>query len=225
MDADRSMNLERARDELGESAPCGRLLRSERSRAEAGVPDVPRAGRKRHAFTLIELVTAMTVGVIISGLAGSLIWNASKQRAEIAARCELIDMGAVSLEGMIRYIREIPQDAASSGNAQIGLAQATELQFGSVGFKLDSGTNTLRITNDGAANWHTLAADVIGLAFTYFSRTGAVLSSFPLSAADRASVRRIQVDLQLDRSSQTAKLRNSIYLRNFMDEVGTDVAP
>jgi type II secretory pathway pseudopilin PulG len=180
------------------------------------------AGRARRmtAFTLIELVTSMTVGVIICGIAASLIWNASRQRAETAARSELMEVGSAALEVMLRYLREIPQDAALLGEAQVDVAAATELRFdgGIVGFRLDGGANTLEMTNDSGANWHPLAKDVSGLTFSYFQGDGSGLTSLPLSLVDRQSVRRISLQVQLDRSSQSALLRTSIYLRNFMNE-------
>ena len=48
-----------------------------------------------------------------------LIWNASRQRAEIAARCDLIETGSATLEVMLRNLREIPQDAGLVGDAHL----------------------------------------------------------------------------------------------------------
>lgn len=169
-------------------------------------------------FTLIELVTSITVGVIISGIAGSLIWNASRQRAEVSARSELTDMGAAALEVMFRYIREIPQDAGMTGQAQIDTATATELRFGNIGLLLNTGTDTVEITNDNGTTWYPVVTDVGSVSFSYFDQTGGELTSFPLSQNDRWSVRRIRIDLQLTRSSQDAHVRTSIYLRRFMNE-------
>ncbi|MBN2562435.1 MAG: prepilin-type N-terminal cleavage/methylation domain-containing protein [Phycisphaerae bacterium] len=98
---------------------------SESSRASPGT--VP--GPRRCGFTLIELVTSITVGVIISGIAGSLIWNASRQRAEIAARGELSDAGATALEVMVRHVRGVSEDADKTGKAQITSPTATGFLF------------------------------------------------------------------------------------------------
>jgi len=62
----------------------------ERSHLPRSRRTAPGGGRSRcPGFTLIELVISISVGVIISGVAGSLLWNASTQRAEISLRGEL----------------------------------------------------------------------------------------------------------------------------------------
>ncbi|MFH1418236.1 MAG: hypothetical protein ABII12_08135 [Planctomycetota bacterium] len=172
---------------------------------------------------------SISVGVIISGIAASLVWNASKQMAEVSARGELYDMGSAALETMFRYLREIPQDECPVnptpcllGNAQISTATATELRFGNTGFRFNTGANAVEMTADNGTNWYALATDVGGFAFAYYDRSANSLTSFPLSQNDREDVRRISVDLQMTRAGQTAQLRSAIFLRSFMDEVNSD---
>lgn len=179
---------------------------------------------RRRAFTLVELVVSITVGVIISGIAATLILNASKQRMEIAARGEITDMGSSAMELMLRYIREISQDECPSaatpclnGNAQISKADASDLRFDNLCFRLNAGN--IEISNDSAGSWYTLATRVTGLTFTYYDRYAAALTSLPLSAADRAKVRRITIQIDLASGVETTRIRTSIYLRNFMNEV------
>lgn len=186
------------------------------------------AARKR-AFTLVELVVAISVGAIITGTAGMITWTAAKIRAETAARSELVDEASSGVEVMLRYIREITQDECPAnptpclnGKAQVTTASATELDFDNYGFRL-TGT-TVEISNDTGATWHPFVRDVSSLSFTYYGWTTAVeaptlLSSFPLSAADREAIRRVGVQVDLTRSGQTVTLQTSIYLRQFMSEV------
>ena len=184
-------------------------------------------------FTLIELVISIVVGTIISGSAAMLLWNATSQRSDAAARGELFDLASTSMEVMVRHLREIPQDECPSGstpclneNAQVGYASASEIRFGDFGatstrrFRL-SGTNLQMSANNGT-NWYTLAADVSGLTFSYYHRTGSALSSFPLSASDREDIRRIKIRLDFTRLSQTAKVQTSVFLRCFLNEVMSD---
>jgi len=178
-------------------------------------------------FTLIELVVSITVGAIISGSAGLLILNATRQHAEISARSELIDMGSAGMEVMLRYVREIRQDETPSGpaptlngNAQITTASATDLRFDTYGFRLNGGT--IEITNDTAANWHPLITDVSGLTLTYYDRLNAVLTPLPLSTTLAKNVRRISIQIDLARGPEGARLRTSFFLRNFMNEVTID---
>lgn len=166
----------------------------------------------------------MTVGVIITGSAAILILNASKQRGEVAARSELTDRAATAMECILRYVREIPQDECIAsptpcllGNAQVTTAAASDLRFDVYGFRLSGGA--IQITNDTAANWHTLAADATGLTLSYYDQDGVALTPLPLNATQREDIRRVTVQVTLGLGGQIAKLRSSIYLRNFMNEV------
>lgn len=180
--------------------------------------------RRRSGFTLIELVTAIVVGAIVSGTAAMLIMSAARQRAEISARSEIIDQGSAALECIIRYVREITQDECPlastpclNGNAQVTTAALSDLRFDEIGFRLSAGR--VEITNNSGSTWWTLAAGVTELTFTYYDRNGAILSSLPLSAGDRAKIRRISVQIDIADNTETTRLRSSIYLRNFMNEV------
>lgn len=184
---------------------------------------------RARGFTLVELVVAISVGAIITGTAGMITWSAAKIRAEAAARSNLVDEASSAVEVMLRYIREISQDECTAnptpclnGNARVTTASATELDFDNYGFRL-TGT-TVEITEDTGTTWHPFARDVSNLTFSYYGWTSgveapAVLSSFPLSAADRAAIRRVGVRIDLTRTGQTATLQTSIYLREFMNEV------
>jgi type II secretory pathway pseudopilin PulG len=182
------------------------------------------------AFTLIELVVSMSVGIVVCGLAGSLVWNASRLRAETGARSELVDLASAAVEIYVRYTREIAQNECPSnptpclqGNAQISLASASQLVFGTTGFRYDAANGRLEISNNGGTTWQLLCSDVSSCTFSYVNRLGSSLATFPLSATDRAAVRRVGIDLQLTRGAETAHLRASTFLRNFMNEVTGNV--
>lgn len=183
--------------------------------------------RRRSAFTLIELVTAMSVGVVISGTAASLIWSASRIRAETSARVELTDTAAAAMEQFVRYVREIGQDECPGaeppcllGRAQIQTATSNEIRFGGHGFRRLDGT--LQLTVDQGATWHVVASDVSNFVLTYHDRSGGMLSSLPLSETDRHKVRRIHAQLELARGTSIARVRTGIYLRSFLDEMQSD---
>lgn len=185
------------------------------------------ARRLRAGFTLIELVVSITVSVIICGLAGSLLWNATQQRSEVSARAELIDMGASALEIMTRYLREIPQDECPgnptpclAGHAQVTTATSTQIRWGVYGFR-KSGTNLEMTTNSGTT-WYKLCGDVSSLSLTYYNRVGQNLLMLTSPDDDPQNMRRVTISLTLVRSSQTAKLSTGIFLRNFMNEVTSD---
>jgi len=173
--------------------------------------------RRPTGFTLIELIVCIVTSAIIAGMAGALVWNACKDRTEVGARAELTDIAARALEQMLRYIREIGQDAGLSGLAQITTAASNDLRFGAYGFRANG--TAIEMTTDTATSWWPVARDLSSLTFTYYDKNGTALTSLPLSATDRQAVRLIKINIQLARSTETAKLQTSIYLRSFMNEV------
>lgn len=182
------------------------------------------------AFTLIELVVSISVGVIISGIAAGMIWNASSQRTAISARAELTDVGSAAMEVLLRYLREIPQDECPEestpclqGHARITVATVTELRYGTICFRYRAADSVVEMSDDSGGSWQPLVRDVAGLDLSYFDRSGASLAPLPLSETNREGVRRISVDLRLSRGGESAHLRCSVFLRNFMNEVQTDV--
>lgn len=184
---------------------------------------------RRRGFTLIELISAISVSVIITGVAGLIILNAAKQRGDIAARVELYDSGAAAMDVVTRRLREISQDECPEnpspcldGNAQITYASATRIEFDETGFQLNGAADSVEMSIDGATNWHALLRNTTGLTFSYFDRTGSALTSLPLSETDRHAVRRIVCEFQLARGGESARLRAGVFLRAFMNEVESD---
>lgn len=190
----------------------------------------------RRAFTLVELVVSMSVGVIISGVAGSLLWNAARQHSEIVARGELTDMAGGALEMLVRHVRETTQGGplgSPNGQAIITTASATQMNFARMdpdagvsvanGFRRNTSAGTLEMTIDNGATWRTMATDVSALAFAYFNRSGQDLSTLAAPDDDPVNTRRVQITLTLARGAEVATVRTSVFLRNFMNEV--DLAP
>ncbi len=186
-----------------------------------------RTFKRRRGFTLVELIVAITAGAIVSGSAAMLLLNASRFRAETAARAEMVDMASVGLETMVRYIREIDQDECPgdpspclNGNAQIDTAAESSIVFDTFGFRLN-GSN-LEMSNDSTVTWQPLVRNVSEFTLTYFDRTNIELSSLPLNASDREDVRRVQIRITLQIANETLPLQTSVYLRAFMGEVLSD---
>lgn len=174
-------------------------------------------GCGRPGFTLIELIAVIAVTTVIGGLGGMMVLEASRTRASASARAELADAAARAMEQMVRYVREIPQDSSLSGKAQIATAEAAQVRWGNYGFRLNGAT--LEMTVDNGSNWRPAAKEATSLSFTYLDANGSALSPLPLSAANREAVRRIRLNLQLSRDSESVAVQTGVYLRAFMNEV------
>ncbi|HUN81178.1 MAG TPA: prepilin-type N-terminal cleavage/methylation domain-containing protein [Phycisphaerae bacterium] len=186
-----------------------------------------RSGRPSRAFTLIEMISTIVISSIVCGSACMLLWNAARQRSEIAARAELVDEGAAALEILVRYFRDITQNECPvnptpclNGNAQVTSATSTQVRWGNFGVR-QSGSE-LQMTSDNGANWRTLCADLSSVQMTFFNRLGQDLQTQTAPGNGPTYMRRIVVTLTLSRAGQTVDLRTGTYLRNFMNEVTSD---
>lgn len=160
----------------------------------------------------------MAIGVsgILSLIAGSLLLNGSYVVAEAAQRAGMADTAARGLELVLRYVREIEQDAGLTGKAQVSTASATELRFGNYGFRRN-GTE-LQMTIDNATTWRRAATNVSNLTFRYYNLAGGELTSLPLSATDREAIRQVSVEIKITVNGNSHRVRGHVYLRSFMSE-------
>lgn len=176
-----------------------------------------RRKRRLSGFTLVELIVCIVVSAVISGMAGSLLWNATRMRSEVGARAELVDIAARGMEQILRYVREIPQDAALTGLAQISTANASDLRWGVYGIRRTG--STIEVTANTGANWYPILKEATALTFAYYDKNNTALTSLPLSSTNRQAVRLIKINLTVTRSTESVALQTSIYLRAFMNEV------
>lgn len=173
----------------------------------------------RHGFTLIELVIAMSAASVISLVVGLLLMEGSRTLASSTGRSRLADSSARAMEQMLRYLREVAQDEGLTGQAQISTASATDLRFGLYGFRLNGGA--IEMTTDGGASWHANCRNVTGLTFKYYGASGSELAALPLSATDRAAVRRISIELAVSSAGESHRVRSGVYLRSFMNDAAS----
>lgn len=175
--------------------------------------------KRRSAFTLIELAIAISAGGIISMLAGTLLLEASWTLAAASQRAKLADQSARAVEQVLRYVREIDQDAGLTGQAQVSTATATDLRFGTEGFRLTG--STLEMTIDTGTSWQPVCNAVSTLTFRYYDKNGSQLASVPLGSTDRANIRQVSVELIVGSLGTNHRVRSRVYLRNFMNEAAS----
>jgi prepilin-type N-terminal cleavage/methylation domain-containing protein len=173
----------------------------------------------RHGFTLIELVIAMSAASVISLVVGLLLMEGSRTLASSTGRSRLADSSARAMEQMLRYLREVAQDEGLTGQAQISTASTTDLRFSLYGFRLNGGN--IEMTTDGGASWQTNCRNVSSLTFRYYAADGSELTATPLSASDRAAVRRISVELAVSALGESHRIRSGVYLRSFMSDAAS----
>jgi type II secretory pathway pseudopilin PulG len=174
-------------------------------------PHTLRARRGGH--TLLELVTVIAVAGVIAGVIAPPLAQGLRLQNSATVRGALLQEGRSALERLTRELRETPYDAAATDAPAITLADATAIDCQDQSYRL-TGT-TLERCAAGASTWYPLAKHVSAATFSYYDQDGNALAATPLSAANRALIRRIGVDVTLAQGGQTLRLRSGVFLRYF----------
>ncbi len=171
------------------------------------------------AFTLLELLVATSLTAIIGSMAATLVIESSRVRSGAAVRAELTESAARSLEQILRYVREISQDAGMTGQAQIISAASTALAFDDYGFRLNG--NNLEMSDDARTTWQVMTRDLASFSLHYYMADGTELTPTPLNPAQCAAVRQIAVEIRLERGTEAVQMRSRVYLRSFQNEASS----
>jgi type IV pilus assembly protein PilW len=154
-------------------------------------------------FSLVELMVAMTIGLIVVGVIGATFVMQHKSYNDQSQIIALQENLRAGLDIMTREIMLAGYDPTGAAGAGILIADSNRLQItmdltgdGDV----DDSNEDILFEIDGSAlqlkrNNQPLAEFITGLTFTYYDVNDALLSGVPLNAADRARVARITVSL------------------------------
>ncbi len=166
--------------------------------------------KKFKAFTLLELLLAITMLAVLGLVVGPVLGNAVLGSSLVLSRHEALAGARNGMDRMVREIRLIPNTGV------LASITATNLQFqypaGTAITYSQSGTNLLR-------NSDILVDHVSALAFTYYNESGA-------TTATAANVRSIGIQLSvLATDGSTLTLRTRVFLRNTGHDYGTFTSP
>lgn len=162
------------------------------------------------AFTLVELVSSMSVIGILMVLTSRLIFGASDQYLSAVSRAELGQEMSSAMERLTTELRSIRlrdtgvPDLTSVTGTSMAWSDAT----GSKSISLD-GTELMWTDSAGSA---PLARGVTAFAVQTFDDAGAPLPSVP-SGAQLRTVRRVQITLSAHRQGVDEVLRTRVFLR------------
>ncbi len=154
-------------------------------------------GPRRAAFTLIELAVTITVAAVIAGLGAAVIAQAARAYAQNKTSTDNFADAAYALN---RLASELSDLTAAANITNIGPDTITFSANGETLTYSKSGTDLRR-------NARTLAAAVSSFTLTCYDAAGAV-------TATPASVKRIGIQLTLDRNGTPATLRTEVFPRS-----------
>lgn len=172
---------------------------------------------KRPAFTIVEVIAAITILGLISTIGASLMLRVAGAGADTAERLRLHTELCTALERIDRALREIA--AKSDGSPDITSLSSTSITFNSTASISLSGTD-LQFTEAGGSA-AILLPGVTSLALVAYDQDNASLGS-SLSGSSCASIRRIQVTITASGlGGITDTLRTKVFIRALSSGAGT----
>jgi len=153
-------------------------------------------------FTLVELLVAMAIASIMLAAMVSLFVSLNKSYTQQNAAADAQQVVRAGVDFMAQSIRLAGLDPAQTGGFGITLATETSITF-LADVNLDGtvdGTETITYTLSGDELRSNLSPgvplvdNVTDLVFTYLAADNSILA-VPVSAADRADIRTVQIAL------------------------------
>jgi prepilin-type N-terminal cleavage/methylation domain-containing protein len=168
------------------------------------------AKRLQKGFTLVEMVSALTVLALLAAIAGPFIANGVHAYNDSASAIHTLGKIRLASERLVREIREIRRDGSGNFDISQPLSSAT-LQF----FKTDSEQVTITtapplvtMAYASIAGTPVLSDEVNSLSFSYFQADGS------LPATDNSDVAFIEFELVLTHAGNNYAQRSRVALRN-----------
>lgn len=160
-------------------------------------------------MTLVELMVAISMFGVITVVVFTFLTNSRASYSDMSAKVEYQQSMRAVLGLVSREVRSAGCDPLQAGFDHCALATAATCEFRmdldgdglievaepaeDVTYSWDPNTETLLRDNGGGPQ--VILRDVTALQFRYFDATGAALTSLPLTIADRARVRFLEIDI------------------------------
>lgn len=172
----------------------------------------------RRGFTLIEAVATIVILSIIGSLASTIIVTAVDGYVAAATTAQLHTEASTAMDRIVRELRRVGLDNSANGVApDIDSVSPTSVTWG--------GGNQLRLTGTklrlaiAGPQLHELLDDVAALTIqTYDEDNVALGANLTGSACD--PIRRIEIDLTLQRNGVSSSLRTKLFIRSTMSGAG-----
>jgi prepilin-type N-terminal cleavage/methylation domain-containing protein len=172
----------------------------------------------RRGFTLIESMATITVLAVLGSIASFLILDSVDAYTDAGTSSQLHAEASIALDRVIRELRMIELDSGASGTAPNILSVTsssivwTDSDTDAYYLQL-SGSDLMLQVDSGPAS--VLLSDVTALTITTYNEDNAPLAA-SLSGAACDPIRRVSVEVTLQRNGLTESLRARAFVRSTM---------
>ncbi|MHC4768544.1 MAG: pilus assembly FimT family protein [Planctomycetota bacterium] len=175
-------------------------------------------GGVRRAFTLIESMATIAVLATLGSIASFLVLDAVDDYSGTATAAQLHAELSIAMDRILREVRHIELDSGAAGVAPniVGVDDTylawQDSDSDNYSFSLSGGDIYLQI--DGVAG-AVLLADVSGVTVKAYDEDNTELV-LPLAGAACDAVRRVSVEISLQRNGVSQSLRSKVFIRSTM---------
>jgi prepilin-type N-terminal cleavage/methylation domain-containing protein len=168
----------------------------------------------RRAFTLVEVVAAMTIMSIIGIVSSNIVFNAVRALDEETSRAQLNLEMSSGLSLMVDAFRAVDKLTGPAPNISAMSATRLTASIGGIETTWSYSDSTLSVSAGGATQ--SLVDGLTSFAFVPIDRSGNIVALPISSTAGAAPVQRIQITMTGTRAGRTDTLRTEVFLRNLM---------
>ena len=182
--------------------------------------DVSRKTRCRvTGFTMIELISTITVLAVVGSVASGVIFNAADAYLDASTMSQLHTELSIGLDRVVHELRGIPIDAAAVGLApDVDNITPTSITWSTNNSLALSGSDvTLTIAGGPSA---VLLSDVISFNVQSYDEDNTALAG-TLSGVTCDPIRRVTVTVATTRYGITESLRSKVFIRSTMSGAGS----
>ena len=166
---------------------------------------------RRAGFTLVEVIATIVILAVIGSIASRTIMVALDGYIRAATQAQLHTELSIAMDRIERELRKIPGKVNYASVApNITAVTANSLAWNG-NYSLSLSGNELRFVENGAAS-AILLSDVTGFTVQTFDQSNNALGA-ALSGVGCDPIRRVSVDITLQRAGITESVRSKVFLR------------
>lgn len=182
--------------------------------------EIRESSKKEKGMTLIEMVMVIVIVSVMGAVLVPMLQVANDMIYYFVDRENLKEEGDVAFARISREFRRVED------NLSIITANAQEFRFQDVDgsdiqYALSGSNLTRRLSSGGTAR--TLLENVSSLTFTYMDDDGVVIPTPNVGLGNMTELRKIRIDVTLQKNNETVYLTTDISPKNFRHE--TDLFP